>query len=199
MPGPYFQQMSPFGEIEDVRLVEVNTSDFQLPLHRLFSRAVEQGRRKQAEEIVAEVVPGLTDFIILTEGDTPILQLAFEDRSVPAALAGDGVQSLLRLTLELAARPNGVVLVEEPELHQHPGAIAQSAKAILAAVRRQVQVVITTHSLELIDSLVSGLTDQELPLLSLYNMHLEQGTLKFFRSDGPEVALARTQIQDDLR
>jgi predicted ATPase len=168
-------------------------------LHQLFTLSVEQGRREQVMAILAELLPGLVNVEILTEGDRPLLELVYRDRSVPAVLSGDGVQSLIRLSLELAARPQGVVLVEEPELHQHPGALRQSARAILAAVRRNVQVILTTHSLEFIDDLVSESTDEELNLLSLYSMQLEDGTLKLFRKAGPDVAFARTQIHDDLR
>ena len=45
--------------------------------------------------------------------------------------------------------------MEEPEVHMHPGAIRQCARAILAAVRRGIQIVLSTHSLELIDALLS--------------------------------------------
>src|SRR5208282_1385804 len=103
------------------------------------------------------------------------------DYSVPATLVGDGIQSLLRLSLELAASGGGGALLEEPEVHQHPGAIRQSARAILAAVRRNIQVVLTTHSLEMIDALLGVSLDKDLENLSLYRLVLRNGELIYSR------------------
>jgi predicted ATPase len=185
--------------VQEVRLVEPHAYDAQAPLHQLYTHAVEQGRRKEAREIISEVVPGIADIEILTEGESPIVHLVFDDYSVPAALAGDGIQSLLRLSLELTARPGAVVLIEEPELHQHPGALRQSARAILAAVHRGIQVVLTTHSLELIDALLAAASKEDLEKLGVYRLQLQAGLPKSHRLSGSEVAFARGQIEDDLR
>lgn len=181
----------------DVGLVEL---DADVPIHRLFSRAAEQGRRREVRSLIAEVVPGVSDIEILTEGDTPVIYLVFEGYSIPSALAGDGIRSLLRLSLELASRPDGVVLLEEPEVHEHPGALRQSARAIHAAVRRGIQVILTTHSLELLDALLSEASDASaLDRLSVYRLQLVDGRLASSRVAGPDVAFARNEIGDDLR
>ncbi len=128
-----------------------------------------------------------------------ILHFVFKHHSVPATLAGDGIQSFLRLSLELAASGGGVALLEEPEVHMHPGAIRQSARAILAAVRRDIQVILTTHSLELIDSLVAESSDKDLGRMSLYRLQLQEGILKHSRVAGADVAFERTTVEVDLR
>ncbi len=189
----------PLADVPEVHLVEAYPTSFQKPLHELYTKAVENGRRKEAIGIISEVFPGVSNIEILTEYGEPILHFVFAEYSVPATLVGDGIQSLLRLTLELAASGGGVALLEEPEVHQHPGAIRQSARAILAAVRRQIQVVLTTHSLELIDALLSVSLDKDLDNLSLYHLQLQDGSLKYSRLPGPDVAFARTEIEDDLR
>jgi predicted ATPase len=189
----------PLDGLREVSLAEGYQTQFQRPLHDLFTRAVQLGRRAQAREIISEVFPGVTNVEILTENQAPILHLVFDAYSVPASLAGDGIQSLLRLSLELAASAGGVALLEEPEVHQHPGAIRQSARAIHAAVRRDIQVILTTHSLELIDALLAEASDEDLQGFAVYRFHLQAGILNASRVPGPEVAFARTQIQDDLR
>jgi AAA ATPase domain len=189
----------PLDALQEVSLAEGYQTPFQKPLHELFTKAVQLGRRSQAREIIKEVFPEVTNVEILTENEAPILHLVFDKYSVPASLAGDGVQSLVRLSLELAASAGGVALLEEPEVHQHPGAIRQSARAILAAVRRDIQVILTTHSLELIDALVAESSDEDLKRFSLYRLVLEDGVLKSSRLAGPDVAFARGQIEDDLR
>ncbi len=185
--------------VPEVHLVEAYPTSLQKPLHELYSKAVQHGRRKEAVGIISEVFPGVQNVEILTEYGEPILHFVFAEYSVPATLAGDGIQSLLRLSLELAASGGGVALLEEPEVHQHPGAIRQSAGAILAAVRRQIQVVLTTHSLELIDAILAESSAEDLGRLSLYRLQLQDGGLQSSRLSGPDIAFARTEIEDDLR
>jgi hypothetical protein len=189
----------PLEGLPEVHLVEGYPTGFQKPLHEVFSIAVQRGRRKDAIGIISEVFPGISNVEILTEKGEPILHCVYADYSVPATLAGDGVQSLLRLSLELAATGGGLAQLEEPEVHQHPGAIRRTAKAILVAVRREIQVVLTTHSLELIDALLAESTEQDLAQFSLYRLQLQDGNLKSSRLAGPEIAFARTTIEDDLR
>ncbi|MBI1918059.1 MAG: ATP-binding protein [Planctomycetes bacterium] len=189
----------PLEDVPEVHLVEAYPTAFQRPLHELYTKAVQHGRRKDAVGIISDVFPGVSNVEILTEHGEPILHFVFADYSVPATLVGDGIQSLLRLTLELAASGGGVALLEEPEVHQHPAAIRQSARAILAAVRRQIQVILTTHSLELIDALQGQSSDADLEQFSLYQVRLQQGDLKSSRLAGPDVAFSRTEIEDDLR
>ncbi len=188
----------PLPGISELRLVDVPSSTLKQQLHALYSTAVTLGRAIEAKQILKEVVPGLTDVAILTEGNSPIVHLVFDTHSVPAALAGDGVHSLLRIVLEIASRQAGVVLIEEPELHKHPGAIHQTAKAIWATMRRGIQIFITTHSLELIDMLLAE-SKNDLSKLSLYHLRLDDGLLRWSRSNGEDIALARGKVQDDLR
>lgn len=190
--------------VESVGFIDLGhhrtSSRNQAPLHQLYSQTVQQGQRKLAYEIISDVVPKLSLIEILTEGDAPVIHLVYDDYAVPAALAGDGIHALLRLSLELASRPNGVVLLEEPEVHQHPGALRQSARAILAAIRRGIQVVLTTHSLDLIDFLLSETqNEEELNKISVRRLQLKNGCLKSSNLSGSEAALARAEIEDDLR
>jgi energy-coupling factor transporter ATP-binding protein EcfA2 len=189
----------PLEDVAEVRVVEAYPTGFQRPLHDLYTKAVRKGRREETIGLISEVFPGVRNVEILTEHGEPILFFVFADYSVPASLAGDGIQALLRLSLELGASAGGVVLLEEPEVHQHPGAIRQTARAILAAVRRQTQVVLTTHSLELIDALLGESSDQDLDRLSLYRLQLQDGSLQSSRLAGPDIAFSRTEIEDDLR
>src|SRR5207249_855515 len=145
-----------------------------------------------AKEILSGVMPSIRNVEILTENGKPIVYLVFDKYSVPATLCGDGIQSLLRLTLQISSAA-GVMLLEEPEVHQHPGAMYRTARVIVAAVRRNIQVFLTTHSLELIDALVSESSEEDFAKFSLYRIVLEDGALKSSRLAGPDVAFARTQ------
>jgi predicted ATPase len=183
-----------------VHLVEPTSESDLRPLHTVNTETYKLGRRSQVRDIVAQVVPGLVDLPILTEGSRPYVGLEFAGRgAIPVAVAGEGIKGLIRLCLELASVPDGVVLIEEPEVHQHPGAIRQSARAIWAAVGRDVQVILTTHSLELIDALLSEASQDELNKLSVVRTQLRDGCLKTSRLPGEDAALLRTSIEEDLR
>lgn len=127
------------------------------------------------------------------------MNLTFRNGARPLPLVGDGVRLLVQQSLELAAPISGTILLEEPEVHMHPAAIRQVAKAILAAVSRGIQVVITTHSLELIDSLLAESKPEKLDDIAIYRLNLSDGTLKSSRLSGSEASFSRNQIQEDLR
>ena len=185
--------------VPEIRLVEIHGDGHSVPLHELYSESARTGQREITKAIITDLLPQIKDIEILTEASQPVLYLVLEDRAVPVALSGDGVHALVRIALELASRPNGVVLLEEPEVHQHPGVMRQTVRAILAAVRRNIQVVLTTHSLEFIDILLAEASEEDITKLSLYRLELEKGRLIAVRTPGAEVAFSRGEIAEDLR
>ena len=185
--------------VPEIRLVEIRGDGHSVPLHELYSESARTGQREITKALITDLLPQIKDIEILTEASQPVLYLVLEDRAVPVALSGDGVHALVRIALELASRPNGVVLLEEPEVHQHPGAMRQTVRAILAAVRRNIQVVLTTHSLEFIDILLAEASEEDITKLSLYRLELEKGRLIAVRTPGSEVAFSRGEIEEDLR
>jgi predicted ATPase len=201
-PANYFGNITGSRNGTQIHLVESQSNKSQNLFVDLYSRVVEQGRKQAALSLLADVIPGLVNLEILIEKGIPILYVVFDayTYSLPVASSGDGIQSLLHFSLELSSRANGVVLLEEPEVHQHPGAIRQTARAIWAAVRRAIQVIISTHSLELIDLLLGEVQGQEeLDKMSVYGLMLKDGCLRSSRTQGADIAFARTTIGDDLR
>lgn len=74
-----------------------------------------------------------------------------------------------------------------------------AARAIRAAVVEGIQVLLTTHSLEFIDTLIADASDAELDDLAVFRLNLRGGRLLSARLPGPEVARVRHEIEDDLR
>lgn len=191
------------GELR-ARLIEPAAGANHEPLHRIYSKATSEGGLGQAVSVLQEVVAELKDLRVLTfedaTGDTPILHLDFGAYTVPVAGAGSGVYALVRLALELAATHDGVALIEEPEIHQHPRALHQSAKVLHAAAARGVQIILSTHSLDLIDSLVSTADDAALERLRVIRIsRSDEGRLRHSTFQGKEVAEARNEMGEDLR
>jgi hypothetical protein len=174
-------------------------SPFQGELHDVYTEVVTAGRRSAAKDIIKAVIPGFENLEILVEAGRPVVHIVLADHSVPVALAGSGISVLIRLALVLAASPGGTVLIEEPETHEHPAAMRQSARAILEATRRGVQVLFSTHSLDFIDTLLADATPEDLNDLAVYRLAKKNGVLATTRIDGPDVLRARGTMEDDLR
>jgi predicted ATPase len=184
----------------DVPFVRIVDSGLPVPLHQTFTHIARTGRRDDVYELLSALVPDFGQLEILVEDDdSPSLYLTSAGRSVPVGLAGDGVQAFVQLALEIAVAPEGLVLVEEPEVYQHPKAIWQTAKVLLANMRRGVQMVITTHSLELIDAILSEASEDDLGNIALFNLKLVDGELEHGRRVGEEIAFARQTLENDLR
>lgn len=170
------------------------------PIVKVYSEAARQGRRADAYPLLADLIPGFQSLDILTEDDgTPALYASLEGAAIPVGLAGDGVQSFIQLALELSALTGGLALIEEPEVYQHPRAIHRTARVLLAAMRRNVQIVLSTHSLELIDALLDAASDEDLERLALFNLRLDGGELHSSRYSGKDIAFNRDIVANDLR
>lgn len=185
-----------------VWLIEPQPGGLHSPLSVVYTRAAKDGleRLQQVKAWAAELVPGLKDIENLTEpGNVNVVHLIFQDHSVPVGVAGDGIQALIRIALELAVSPGDTALVEEPEAHQHPHALYYTAQAIVAAQRRGIQVILSTQSLEFIDQLLLSLNDDELPRLSVFALRLEQGNLHSVRYSGAEARSLRDTFGKDFR
>jgi predicted ATPase len=101
--------------------------------------------------------------------------------------------------MELAASTADVLLVEEPEVHQHPSSMRALARVLVAAVKSEKQVIVTTQSLEMIDLLVAAAGDDLVEALSLYNLALREGKVVSARRLGADVKHARVDSELDLR
>ena len=191
---------APLSGVPEVRLVEASDRGFETMWTPLWEEAVTNGRAREVAGCMAPVMPDFIGLEVAEEDGTPLLQFVFTNQWLPVVLAGAGQRKLLRIVLELAAcRSRGVVLLEEPEVHQHPAALRQSARAIAAAVARGVQVILSTQSLELLDALLAEMPESLLERMTLYKLILETGQLRASGMPGGDVAVLRKAIEEDLR
>lgn len=180
-----------------VRFVEAVRPRVSLP--NLYTEVVQAGLRSSIFELVSALIPGAEGLEILTSVDgKPELNVVFAHRAAPVSTLGDGLHTLIRQSLELASSPGGVVLMEEPEALKHPAAISRIASAILASCKRGTQIFLSTHSLELIDSLLSA-SDGDLEEIAVYRLRLDDGSLASSRLGGADARELRSAIEEDLR
>lgn len=171
----------------------------QEPLSELYSHLAREGKHKLVAAALRRVMPRSSSLAILTErGDSELYVVPEEGAAVPVSESGDGIHAFVRLAIQLAAGQDGLVIIEEPETFQHPRAMMQTCDAIWDAVTSGTQVMLSTHSLELIDMLVEA-GKERLALLALFNLGLGNGTLSSSRLAGAQIQQMRGTIQGDLR
>ncbi len=84
-------------------------------------------------------------------GDTYMLFLNLSDTTVAIDSLGDGVRSAIALLSALLIVRDTVVLIEDPEIHQHPRGLGFISKALAEMSRENnLQFIISTQSLEFV-------------------------------------------------
>lgn len=164
----------------------------------VYSEVKRAGRAKGLADLLSEV--GLESLEILTERNgVPTLYVTRGDLVVPLSLAGDGLNSLAHTLLHVAAVEQGLLLLEEPEAFQHPRSLMQTAKGIVAGIRRGVQIVLSTHSQELIDDVLACLGEEHAEDVALFTVELDKGVLRSGLLAGHELFDARWTHHQGVR
>ena len=192
-----------FEDIGGVRIVSTLKGSANEPqneqLPDLFSATTTAGQQDELVDLLRKIDPKLQALQILTQHQQPFLTLKYSDYVVPVELAGDGVVSLIRFCMKLTAYSARTLLIEEPELHLHYRAIQMAARALWGSVRQGKQIILTTHSLDLIDSLVAESAEDALPKLTVFQMRCDGGNLRVNPVAGSDVKFQRMQLEAELR
>jgi Predicted ATP-dependent endonuclease of the OLD family len=113
------------------------------------TEGIRQNVALRIEQVIKddELVPQLERF------NFDSLVFAGVNTDVPIESMGDGFKALVGLLGSLFAEPNGgILLLEEPEVHMHPGYLRELVKYITTISKTlDIQFFISTHSLDLIE------------------------------------------------
>lgn len=171
-------------------------------LEDAYSRLESKRRVVRVVRSLQRAMPTLTDLRILkVENDFVLHAIHGDAPPVPAYLAGDGFKRFLEVASAVyAAADGGVVLLEEPESFQHPRYLGELAVLLRDAVSLGAQVVLSTHSLELIDLLLQAPQDGAAgPLPTVHRLRLNDGVLRAVAVPGERARYAREELAEDLR
>ena len=132
---------------------------------------VESGSMARLREDVELLMPGVSDIGVNSVGGYLVVKLKHDaidgDPWLDLSMESDGTIRLLGLVVALYQQPYlPVIGIEEPELTAHPDALAVLADMIREASRRS-QVIITTHSPDLIDFLTNYRSTENLRIVEL--------------------------------
>jgi AAA15 family ATPase/GTPase len=88
----------------------------------------------------------------------------FPSYALPLDLMGDGTRAACRILMAIAASQDTVLFVDEIESHQHPLAMERLALALCRlSTRQSVQLVVTTHSADCVDRMMSAAEKSGVP------------------------------------
>ena len=159
----------------------------------------------EAEEYVVKTLSStykeLRGFKPLKSDNKWVLHAILREYSVPFYLLGDGVRAAFTYLALLASVKRGVVLAEEPELHQHTTSLEIIAEALIrSSFEHKNQVFISTHSLEFIDLLLESAEKHSLKdELVVFRVRLKNGVLYYRRYTFSEALESRRELEFDLR
>jgi len=142
------------------------------------------GMEEQTERQVSEWVQEVTGVAIkhaLGENQRiGLSSLSRETREpIPLVSEGFGTNQLIWMMFQLAKTPEaGTIAIEEPEIHLHPFAIARLGELLTrVSNERRLSLILTTHSDDLLYSLLNNVAARELKAaqLSVYYLNKEAG------------------------
>lgn len=139
---------------------------------------IKGGTRRKLLQTLRDVYDGVVDYRCHVDGGYVSLFIEEQgDREISASRLSDGtLRYLSLLAILLDPKPPLLVAIEEPELGLHPDLIPTVAELLVDASRRM-QLVVTTHSRTLIDSLSDNPS-------SVVVCEQEDGESRFERLDG---------------
>jgi len=183
-----------------VRHVDVLVVRSENALEDAYTEIDRAGRLKAVVAALRASMPTLEDLRILKEGDDYVLHTFTSDGArVPSYLAGDGFKRLLELASVLADLPNGVALLEEPECYQHPRYMRELVALIQHAVASKTQIILSTHSLELVDALLGADWPAEATYPTVHRVRLTDGVFSGTALSREQARVAREELVEDLR
>lgn len=131
-------------------------------------------------EVLNIIEPGLKSLTTISKGDQAFIYGDIGlSRKVPVSHMGAGTAKLLSIMLAIASNENGIVLIDEIENGWHYSLFPLILKAFHKIGQRyNCQIVATTHSYEIIDSLVKGLSGEDLSDVTYIRLDKEKEQIK---------------------
>lgn len=178
--------------------IDVNAVRASGALEDAYSLIEQAGSLPAVVDALRASMSDIRDLRILKIEDEFILHLFVDEGPpIPAYLAGDGLKRLLAIAASVSRASGGVVLLEEPECFQHPRYLRELVFLLASAVNSNTQVIMTTHSSDLIDLLLHH--EPALEQLVFQRLRLVDGTLRATALCDDAARMARDELLEDLR
>ena len=184
------------------RFIDLGTISELGAIEDAYSNAFGGGNEKALDDLVAHL--GLPDrrLRLLKWNERVMLSMTSTQPGVlgmPIYLLGDGFKRLIFMACQVASQAaGGHVLMEEPEAFQHPRYLEEFAALVWRGIDLGVQIVLTTHSDDLLRTL---LLDQKADLLKAVVLRtgIVDQVLRAVPIEGSRAAERLDGMGEDLR
>lgn len=126
------------------------------------SKALDQQRRGEIIGLLKTFMPHVESVeIISLDPRNPRVRIQGNGHgSQPLSVQGDGLRRALVLATSVSFASDGFLLIDEIETALHPDVLESVMRFLVKACReRNVQLFVTTHSLEAVDAILAGMDD----------------------------------------
>ena len=167
---------------------------------RGLSATIFQDFQLEIIELLQIFEPEITDIEILAlRGDTPEIYINHQQLGkCPLSIFGEGIKHLLYIAVNLVKAQNGILLIDELEIAIHTGILTKSFSWLVQwCTKLNIQMFVTTHSLETIDSLLDA-TELN-PNLTLYRLEKKSAQIKVVKLDREILSIIRDELGQEVR
>ncbi|MBP0017123.1 MAG: AAA family ATPase [Cyanobacteria bacterium SBLK] len=130
-----------------------------------FTRSILKDKKSKKEilDLIRLFDPYIEDIMILSPKRQSVLYLGHEKLGlIPLDVFGDGIKRTLSIVLALQAATDGVLLIDEIETSIHVSALTPVFSWLVeSCLEKNVQLFITTHSLEAVDAMIQSKISQD--------------------------------------
>lgn len=132
----------------------------QLQLNH-FSDIILEDKKDILLDILAKIEPKIEDLIIVSDPSEgkprPRLYVKHRDLGLaPLSTLGDGVKRALTIAMAITSIDGGILLIDEVESAMHTSVLQRVFDWLISTCReRDIQLFVTTHSLEAVDTMLS--------------------------------------------
>jgi AAA15 family ATPase/GTPase len=122
------------------------------------------GHTEKITEVLKIIEPNLKSLTTILQGENALIygNIGLQ-RKIPVSHMGEGTAKLLSIILAIATHSDGMVLIDEIENGWHYSLLPNLLKAIHKMAKEyNCQIIATTHSYEINQSLIKGLSPEDL-------------------------------------
>lgn len=145
---------------------------------------------KQVAKLISDAYKvDVEGFTYSQEGGEYSLMALFKDKSVRVDEMGDGFRFGFAIVALALLGKFSTIMLEEPENHQHPRALLRLAQLLTSLTKRnQTQLLITTHSAEVVKAFTSSVEGSS-HILNVYHLNHSDGLLKARRLESLDISV----------
>jgi hypothetical protein len=165
------------------------------------SKALDQQRRGEIVELLKTFMPHVDSVeIVSLDPRNPRVRIQGNGHgSQPLSVQGDGLRRALVLATSVSFAGGGFLLIDEIETALHPDVLENVMRFLVNACReRNIQLFVTTHSLEAVDAILAGM-DGKTDDLTVFRLPPQGSGLPLKRFAGQTVFDSRHEGGLDLR